>query len=94
MVSIVFATIGAPIAPVFIAPLFNDCTVRKDRRIEDSILRLARANRSGFLGATRIRLDDNLLNRRSPEAIEAAMGHEMGAAVRRKIGCGYRPPTT
>ena len=36
------------------------------------------ANVSGFLGTTRISLNDNLLNRCSPQAIEAVMGHEMG----------------
>ena len=72
----------------------------KDRRIKESILRLARANEipvtevyefnaskqskrvsanvGGFPGTTRISLNDNLLNRCSPEAIEAVMGHEMG----------------
>jgi STE24 endopeptidase len=100
VVSIVFVMAGSLIAPVFIAPLFNDYTVLKDQKIKDSILRLARANGipvsevyefnaskqskrvsanvSGFLGTTRISLNDNLLNRCSPEAIEAVMGHEMG----------------
>jgi STE24 endopeptidase len=36
------------------------------------------ANVSGALGTTRISLNDNLLNRTSPEEIEAVMGHEMG----------------
>jgi len=107
VVSIVFVMIGALIAPVFIAPLFNDYTVLKDQRIKDSILRLARANGipvtevyefnaskqskrvsanvSGFLGTTRISLNDNLLNRCSPEAIEAVMGHEMGHFVMHHI---------
>jgi STE24 endopeptidase len=39
------------------------------------------ANVSGFLGTTRISLNDNLLNRCSPEAVEAVMGHEMGHYV-------------
>jgi STE24 endopeptidase len=39
------------------------------------------ANVSGFLGTTRISLNDNLLNRCSPEAIEAVLGHEMGHYV-------------
>jgi STE24 endopeptidase len=106
-VSVVFVMTGALIAPVFIAPLFNDYTVLKDQRIKDSILRLARANGipvtevyefnaskqskrvsanvSGFLGTTRISLNDNLLNRCSPEAIEAVMGHEMGHFVMNHI---------
>jgi STE24 endopeptidase len=107
VVSIVFLMIGALIAPVFIAPLFNDYTVLQDQRIKNSILRLARANGipvtevygfnaskqskrvsanvSGFLGTTRISLNDNLLNRCSPEAIEAVMGHEMGHFVMNHI---------
>jgi len=39
------------------------------------------ANVSGFLGTERITLNDNLLNRCSPEAIFAVMGHEMGHYV-------------
>lgn len=36
------------------------------------------ANVSGLFGTTRISLNDNLLNRTSPEEIRAVMGHEMG----------------
>ncbi len=36
------------------------------------------ANVSGFLNTTRISLNDNLLERTSPEEIQAVMGHEMG----------------
>jgi len=39
------------------------------------------ANVSGFLGTERITLNDNLLNRASPQAIEMVMGHEMGHYV-------------
>lgn len=39
------------------------------------------ANVSGAFGTTRISLNDNLLNRTSPEEIEAVMGHEMGHYV-------------
>lgn len=39
------------------------------------------ANVSGFLGTERITLNDNLLNRCSPQAIMAVMGHEMGHYV-------------
>jgi STE24 endopeptidase len=39
------------------------------------------ANVSGFLGTERITLNDNLLNRCTPEEIEAVMGHEMGHYV-------------
>ena len=43
------------------------------------------ANVSGFLGTMRVSLNDNLLNRCSPEAIEAVMGHEMGHYVMNHI---------
>lgn len=36
------------------------------------------ANVSGFLGTMRIALNDNLLNRCSPEGVEVVMAHEMG----------------
>ncbi len=39
------------------------------------------ANVSGFLGTTRISLNDNLLYRTSAEEVEAVMGHEMGHYV-------------
>ena len=39
------------------------------------------ANVSGLLGTQRITLNDNLLNRGSPEAILSVMGHEMGHYV-------------
>lgn len=39
------------------------------------------ANVSGFGGTTRISLNDNLLNRTSPQEIRAVMGHEMGHYV-------------
>ena len=39
------------------------------------------ANVSGFLGTTRITLNDNLLNRSTLPEIEAVMGHEMGHYV-------------
>ena len=39
------------------------------------------ANVSGMMGTTRISLNDNLLNRTSPEEIRAVMGHEMGHYV-------------
>ena len=43
-VSVVFIVIGALIAPVFIAPLFNRYTLLADARIRDPILRMAHAN--------------------------------------------------
>lgn len=39
------------------------------------------ANVSGAFGTMRISLNDNLLNRCSPQAVEAVMGHEMGHYV-------------
>ena len=39
------------------------------------------ANVSGFLGTERITLNDNLLNRCSPQAVLTVMGHEMGHYV-------------
>jgi STE24 endopeptidase len=39
------------------------------------------ANVSGFLGTTRISMNDNLLNRATPPEIEAVLGHEMGHYV-------------
>jgi STE24 endopeptidase len=41
---VVFLILGALIAPVFIAPLFNRYTLLTDARVRDPILRLARAN--------------------------------------------------
>jgi len=43
------------------------------------------ANVSGFLGTERITLNDNLLNRCSPQAILSVMGHEMGHYVMHHI---------
>jgi STE24 endopeptidase len=39
------------------------------------------ANVSGFLGTTRISLNDNLLNQGTPDEVLAVMGHEMGHYV-------------
>jgi STE24 endopeptidase len=43
------------------------------------------ANVSGLFGTERITLNDNLLNRCSPEAVLATMGHEMGHYVMHHI---------
>ncbi len=43
------------------------------------------ANVSGLLGTDRITLNDNLLNRCSPQAVLAVMGHEMGHYVMHHI---------
>jgi len=101
--SIVFQAIIVLIAPVYIAPLFNDFKKLENPKIKDPILSLARANGipvtevyevdasrqstrvsayvSGFLGSERIVLNDNLLNRCTPEEIQSVMGHEMGHYV-------------
>lgn len=39
------------------------------------------ANVSGIFGTMRISLNDNLINRSSPESVKAVMGHEMGHFV-------------
>jgi STE24 endopeptidase len=100
---IVFLMIGAIIAPVYIAPLFNTYKKLENPKIKASILSLARANGipvtevyqvdasrqsnrisanvSGFLGTERITLNDNLLNRCTPDQIQSVMGHEMGHYV-------------
>ncbi len=39
------------------------------------------ANVSGFMGTTRVSLNDNLLYRTAPEEVEAVMAHEMGHYV-------------
>ncbi len=43
-VTVVFLMLGALIAPVFIAPIFNTYTKLEDARVRDPILSLARAN--------------------------------------------------
>ena len=43
------------------------------------------ANVSGLFGSQRITLNDNLLNRCTPEEIQAVMGHEMGHYVMNHI---------
>ena len=100
VVGVVFIIFGATIAPVFIAPVFNDYKPLEEGPIRNSILSMARANGipaddvywfdasrqttrisanvSGFFGTTRISLNDNLLNRASPEEIQSTMGHELG----------------
>lgn len=102
-VSVLFLMFVTFIAPVYIAPLFNDYKALEDGPIRTSIMSMARANAipgddvywfdasrqstrisanvSGVFGTTRISLNDNLLNRTSPEEIEAVMAHEMGHYV-------------
>ncbi|MBV9303816.1 MAG: M48 family metallopeptidase [Acidobacteriaceae bacterium] len=101
--AIIFLIIGALIAPVYIAPLFNTYKPLQNPAIKNQILSLAHANGipasnvyevnasrqskrvsanvSGLFGTERITLNDNLLNRCSPQAIMAVMGHEMGHYV-------------
>jgi STE24 endopeptidase len=98
-----FVTIGIMIAPVFIAPLFNDYAPMEDGPLRDRILAMAEANDvpaddvwvfdqsrqhdrisanvSGLFGTSRIALNDNLLERGTPEEVEAVMGHELGHYV-------------
>jgi STE24 endopeptidase len=103
LVAILFLTIGAVIAPIFITPLFNHYEPLKEGPLKAQILSIARsegipatnvyefdaskqskrisANVSGFLGTTRISLNDNLMNRSSQREIIAVLGHEMGHYV-------------
>ncbi len=91
------------VAPVYIAPLFNDYRPLPAGPVRDAVLSLARANRiptehvewfdasrqttrvsanvSGFLGTTRVNLNDNLVNKTSLPEIRAVLGHEMGHYV-------------
>jgi STE24 endopeptidase len=99
-VTILFVMFGALVAPVFIAPLFNDYKPMREGELKQQILSIARANGvpandvfefdaskqhkrisanvSGFLGTTRISLNDNLLNRSTPAEVKAVMAHEIG----------------
>jgi STE24 endopeptidase len=100
---IAFSVLVQVIAPVFIAPLFNNYTPLPDSPLKQQIESLARANGiaadniwlvdasrqstrisanvSGFLGTTRISLNDNLLKRGTPDEVLAVLGHEMGHYV-------------
>lgn len=91
------------IAPVFLAPVFNDYKPLRQGEVREQVLSLARANMiptdnvvefdaskqttrisanvSGFLGTTRVSLNDNLLDRTSKPEILAVLGHEMGHYV-------------
>ena len=53
--------------------IYEDDASRQSTRVS--------ANVSGFLGTERITLNDNLLNRCTPEEILSTMGHEMGHYV-------------
>jgi STE24 endopeptidase len=99
-ITAVFIAFSVAIAPVFIAPLFNDYKPMREGELRQQILSLARANGvptdqvyefdasrqttrisanvSGFLGTTRVSLNDNLLNRTTPAETRAVMAHEIG----------------
>ena len=47
------------------------------------------ANVSGFLGTTRITLNDNLLKQGTPDEVLAVMGHEMGHYVMGHVLAGH-----
>ncbi|HET7552737.1 MAG TPA: M48 family metallopeptidase [Gemmatimonadaceae bacterium] len=102
-VAIILMVIGATIAPVYIAPLFNSYKPLPDSELRTQLLSMARANGipadnvyvfdaskqskrisanvSGMFGTVRISLNDNLMNRGTPEEIRAVLGHEMGHYV-------------
>jgi len=91
------------LAPVFLAPVFNDYTEMEAGPLKNEIIAMARAydvpadkiyvfnqskqhdrisaNVSGFGRTMRISLNDNLLNKGTPEEIKAVMGHELGHYV-------------
>ena len=98
-----FVALGALVAPVFIAPLFNTYTEMPQGALRDRIVAIAAENKipaqhiyvsdasrqtkrisanvSGLGPTIRITLNDNLLNRTTPEEVQAVMGHEMGHYV-------------
>ncbi|HEY9429278.1 MAG TPA: M48 family metallopeptidase [Gemmatimonadaceae bacterium] len=102
-VAIALMMVGATIAPVYIAPLFNTYKPLPDSELRTQLLSMARANGipadnvyvfdasrqskrisanvSGMFGTVRISLNDNLMNRGTPEEIRAVLGHEMGHYV-------------
>lgn len=91
------------LAPVFLAPVFNDYTEMESGPLKNEIIAMAEAydvpadkiyvfnqskqhdrisaNVSGFGKTMRISLNDNLLNKGTPEEIKAVMGHELGHYV-------------
>ena len=103
VIGFVFALFGMMLAPVYVAPLFNDYKPLREGSVREAVLSLARANQiptdhvvefdasrqttrisanvSGFLGTTRVALNDNLLNKTSAPEIKAVLGHEMGHYV-------------
>jgi STE24 endopeptidase len=101
--AIVLMMLGATIAPVYIAPLFNTYKPLPESVLRTQLLSMARANGipandvyvfdaskqskrisanvSGMFGTVRISLNDNLMNRGTPDEIRAVLGHEMGHYV-------------
>ena len=99
----VFMLFAQMLAPVFVAPLFNDYKPLREGATRDAVLSLAGANQiptnhvvefdasrqttrisanvAGFLGTTRVALNDNLINKTSLPEIRAVTGHEMGHYV-------------
>lgn len=99
----VFMLFAQMLAPVFVAPLFNDYKPLREGATRDTVLSLACANQiptnhvvefdasrqttrisanvAGFLGTTRVALNDNLINKTSLPEIRAVTGHEMGHYV-------------
>jgi STE24 endopeptidase len=102
-IGFVFSLFAMMLAPVYVAPLFNDYKPLREGNVREAVLSLARANQiptdhvvefdasrqttrisanvSGFLGTTRVSLNDNLLNKTSEPEIKAVLGHEMGHYV-------------
>lgn len=98
-----FILFAMMLAPVFVAPLFNDYQPLRAGAMREAVLSLARANGvpttnvvefdasrqttrisanvAGFLGTTRVALNDNLIEKTSLPEIKAVMGHEMGHYV-------------
>lgn len=96
----VFLAFSMLLAPVFVAPLFNDYTEMEQGPLRDKIVAMAQhyqvpadhiyvfdqskqhkrisGNVSGLGPTIRISLNDNLLDRTSPEEVMAVMGHELG----------------
>ena len=102
-IAFVFTLFAMMLAPVYVAPLFNDYKPLREGKVREAVLSLARANQiptdhvvefdasrqttrisanvAGFLGTTRVALNDNLLNKTSEPEIKAVLGHEMGHYV-------------
>lgn len=102
-----FAAVAVMLAPVYIAPIFNEYKPMAEGPLKASILQMAQANGvpatdvmqfdisrqtnrvtanvSGLFDTTRISLSDTLIQRTSPGAVRAVMGHEIGHYALRHI---------